>query len=109
MPHRLRLTLYFASTCRAAATRPSRTSSSPPFWATFAAGPIGFTERRNPAAPRIAQRKATIDKFEVWFKAPDGNVVSISRSTKTWRLVVPIEKVDDSRKYLYFEGDCKPL
>ena len=55
------------------------------------------------------KRKATIDKFEVWFKNPDGNVISISRSTKTWRLVVPIEKADDSRKYLYFEGDCKLL
>ncbi len=79
-----------------------------------AVGNIKFALHVDPAAQQVIvditdKRKAAIDKFEVWFKAPDGNVISISRSTKTWRLVVPIEKADDSRKYLYFEGDCQLL
>lgn len=77
-------------------------------------GDIKFDLDVDPAGQQVTvdgtdKRKATVDKFEVWFKTPDGNVISISRSTKTWRLLVPIEKFDDSRKYMYFEGDCKVL
>ena len=50
-----------------------------------------------------------IDAHEIWFKGPDGNVLSISRSTKTFRVVVPINGAEDSRQYLLFEGPCKPL
>ena len=78
------------------------------------AGKVEFEVRVDPAAQSVTveggeKRKATIDQYEVWFKASSGDVISISRSMKTFRLVVPIKEAEDSRKYLLFEGPCKIL
>ena len=74
-------------------------------------GNVAFDLEVNPANQEVTvdgteKRKATIDPYEVWFRTSDGHVISISRGNKSWRLVVPIDKVDDSRKYMFFEGTC---
>jgi hypothetical protein len=77
-------------------------------------GNIKFDLAADPAAQQVTvdgtdKRKATIDKFEVWFRRRTATSSASRARRKTWRLVVTIDKVDDSRKYMYFEGDCKLL
>jgi len=74
-------------------------------------GSLKFTIEVDPAARKIRvggeDRPSAWDKYEVWFKTPDEQVVSISRSTGTFRYVAPIKGGSDSRLYLLFEGTCK--
>lgn len=69
-----------------------------------------FALRVEPSAQRVSvdgdKRKATINKFEIWFRSADGPVISISRATGTFRLIAPIDGAEDSRAYLLYEGSC---
>ena len=75
-----------------------------------AAGSVKFSVEVDPAAQSVsvegAKRPGKVDKFEIWFEAATGNIVSISRTTKTFRVVSPIKDGSDSRRYLLHEGAC---
>jgi hypothetical protein len=77
------------------------------------AGKIEFTVEVDPAAQSVTiegkKRSAKIDKAEVAFGMNEEAVVSISRSRKRFGVIAPIMGVarDDSRKYLYYQGECK--
>lgn len=76
-------------------------------------GNMNFTLDVDPAAQQVAidgqKQRAKVDKFEISFQTPSGPVMSISRTTKTFRYVAPIEGAsrDDSRQYIMFEGTCR--
>jgi hypothetical protein len=57
------------------------------------------------------KRSAMVDANEVAFSLSDDSAASISRSMKTFGIIVPIKGVpsEDSRKYLYYQGTCKAL
>jgi hypothetical protein len=79
-----------------------------------AVGDVKFVLEVDPAAKRVSmdgdKRKATIDKYEISFRSADGPIVSISRSRKTFRVVVPIKDAgEDSRQYVMYEGSCKTV
>jgi hypothetical protein len=77
------------------------------------AGKIEFTVEVDPAAQNVTidgkKHSAKIDKAEVAFGLNEDAVVSISRSRKRFGVIAPIMGVarDDSRKYLYYQGECK--
>jgi hypothetical protein len=75
-----------------------------------AAGSLKFSLQADPAAQSVSvegeKRPGKIDKYEIWFEASAGAIVSISRMTKTFRVVFPIEGGADSRRYLLHEGTC---
>ena len=77
------------------------------------AGSIEFTVEVDPAAQSVVvdgkKRSAKIDQYEVAFADGDSSSASISRSMKTFGVVVSIDAVPhgDSRKYLYYQGKCK--
>jgi len=77
------------------------------------AGKLEFVAEVDPAGQSVSiegkRRPAKIDAVEIAFGGADDAVFSISRSRKTFGSIMPIKGVpnDDSRKYLYFKGECK--
>ena len=79
------------------------------------AGKIEFRVEVDPAGQSVMldgqKRPAKIDKDEVVFSGGDDAAISISRSMKRFGVIAPIKGVpaEDSRKYLYYRGECKAV
>jgi hypothetical protein len=79
------------------------------------AGSMKFTIRVDPATQTVlldgGRHAAKIDRYEIAFAAGDAASVSISRSMRQFGAIVPIKDLPqaDSRKYLYFQGNCEAV
>ena len=78
-------------------------------------GNMQFALDVDPAAQQVTidglKQRAIVDKFEISFRTTEGPILSISRTTKTFRYVAPIKNAgsDDSRQYILYEGSCQTL